>query len=89
MSRISTRVKEKIKEEILRILFENTPKPLYTKQIADLILRNDEFTLTLLQELEAKNFVKRVKKTRQGTKFTARKQWFLEPKIYSAYSKLT
>ena len=89
MSRISQKVREKIKEEILRVLYENAPKPLYTKQLADLILRNDEFTLDLLIELEKKNFVKKVKKTKQGIEFAARKQWVLEPKIYLAYSKLT
>lgn len=89
MSKISSRVREKIKEEILRVLYENSLKPLYTKKIADLILRNDEFTLVLLTELEEKKFVKRVKKTKQGTIFTARKQWVLEPKIYSAYKNLT
>lgn len=88
MSRISQKVREKIKEEILRVLYENAPKPLYTKQLADLILRNDEFTLALLIELEEKKFVKKVKKTKQGVEFTARKQWILEPKIYSTYSRL-
>ncbi|MBS3145198.1 hypothetical protein J4414_00130 [Candidatus Woesearchaeota archaeon] len=89
MSRISLRVREKIKEEILRVLFENFPRPLYTKQIADTVLRNDEFTLVLLRELEKKNFINRVRKTRQGFEFSARKQWSLDQKIYSAYKKLT
>lgn len=88
MSQISIRVKERIKEEILRILFENSPKPIYTNKLAEIVLRDDEFTLTLLTELEKQGFVKKVKKNKHGVDFTARKPWVLEPKIYIAYKKL-
>ena len=54
MSKISDGKKEKIKEEILRVLYEIYPEFKYTYQISDLILRDDEFTLNLLKTIPIK-----------------------------------
>lgn len=88
MPQISKKKTQKIKEEILRILFESSPRPLYTSKIADEVIRDEEFTLTLLKELNKENFVKLVNKNSKGTIYLARKRWTLKPKVYEAYKKL-
>jgi ribosomal protein S25 len=85
---ISEKKRQKIKEEILRVLFENSPKALYTYKIADEVIRDEEFTLTLLKELHKDNFVKLVNKNSRGTIYLARKRWTLKPKVYEAYKEL-
>ena len=51
MSNISQIKKERLKEEILRIAYENHPAFLYTYQIAEQLIRDDEFILNLLKYL--------------------------------------
>jgi len=88
MSRISKQKQEKIKEEILSILYENSPKLLHTNKISDLIIRDEEFTLKLLKELEAQNLVIKIDKTTKGRPYLARKRWRLSQEVYEAYKKL-
>lgn len=88
MSKISQKKVEKIKEEILSVLFEANMRGMFTKQISDEIARNDEFVLKLLLDMEQQNLVKQMKKTRKGTEFIRRKQWTLTDKAYEAYKQL-
>jgi excinuclease UvrABC helicase subunit UvrB len=52
MSKISQERIERIKEEILKALYETYPEFKYTYQVSDFVLRDDEFTLNLLKELK-------------------------------------
>jgi hypothetical protein len=88
MPTISEKNKKKIKEQILQILFENNLNSLYTSNIAEELIRDEEFTLTLLKELEKEGFVKRLCKNSDGKTYLARKKWLLRPKIYSKYKAL-
>ena len=88
MSKISQKKVEKIKEEILAILFESGLRGMFTKQISDEIARNDEFVLTLLQDMEKQNLVKQMKNTKKGTQFIRRKQWTMTDKAYEVYKNL-
>lgn len=88
MSRISKQKQEKIKEEILSILYENSPKALHTNKISNLIIRDEEFTLRLLKELETKNLVRKVNKNTRGGSYLARKRWGLSKEVYDAYKGL-
>lgn len=88
MSRISQKKVEKIKEDILSVLFEAGMHGMFTKQIGDEIARNDEFTLKLLQNMEKQEIIKQIIKTKKGAEFIRRKQWMLTDNAYEAYKKL-
>lgn len=88
MSQISKKKVEKIKEDVLSVLFEAGLRGLFTKQISDEIARNDEFILKLLQDLEKQNVVKQIRNTKKGTQFIRRKQWTMTDQAYETYKKL-
>jgi len=85
MSKVSNEKKEKIKEEILRIVYENYPSFLYTFQIADNIIRDDEFILSLLNELKNKNLVHCIQETKG---FNIKRKWGLKREVYEKYKEL-
>ncbi len=86
--RISNEKKEKISEQILSVLFQISPKPLFTSNIAYEIARDEEFIKTLLFELKKKRLVVEVKKNAKGKEYTRRSRWILSEKAYNAYKKL-
>ena len=88
MSKISSQKKEKIKEEILSLLYESSPRSLFTIQIAEEIIRDNEFTKKLLLELKSKSLVEEVKRSKEGSTYLKRTKWKLTQEAYSAYKKL-
>ena len=88
MPRISAKKEEKIKESILHCLFQNSPKALFTCQIAQELARDEEYMKKLLLELENRNFVTSVKKNQKGMDYKRRLRWLLNPKVYEAYKKI-
>lgn len=88
MSRISEEKKQKIKEDILSLLFDNSPKAMFTNEIAIALARDEEFTLKLLKELNSQNLVIKVIKNEHGRPYLARKRWNLTSKTYGAYKDL-
>lgn len=88
MSKISEAKKQKIKEDILSFLYENSPRALFTNEIAVSIARDEEFVLDLLKDLNSQNLVVKVTKNGQGKAFLARKRWNLSPQAYNAYKNL-
>ena len=81
MSRISEKKLEKIKADMLSLLYEHNLKPLYTVQIADDIARDDEFVLRLLKIMEKKGLVKQSNKGK-------RRRWIMTDKAYNAYGQI-
>ena len=86
--KLSDKKKDKIKEAILSYLFHNSPNAYFTAQIAAEIARDEEFTKVLLNELEAKDFVKSVKKNDKGKEYEKRTRWRIAPRIYETYKIL-
>jgi hypothetical protein len=89
MPKISDKKVQKIKEQILSILYENHLVPHYTAQIAEELIRDEEFTLRLLKELRQEGFAKEINKNTEGKTYLARKKWVLNNKIYSQYRDLS
>ncbi len=85
MSKISDNKIEKIKEEVLRVLYENYPEFKYTYQISDNLLRNDEFILRLLIDLKKLNLVMNIEESK-GNKI--KKKWSLTNIAYDKYKEL-
>ncbi|MEM4703198.1 MAG: hypothetical protein QXP53_01810 [Candidatus Pacearchaeota archaeon] len=89
MPRISKEKERKIKEAILHLLFQNSPKLLFTFQIAKELARDEEYIKRLLSELESNQLVLSVKKNSQGKDYTRRIRWRLSSKAYETYKTLT
>ena len=83
--KISKEKKEKISEQILALLFQESPKLLFTSQIAKETARDEEFTKRLLIELKKKNLVIEVKKSPKGILYSRRSRWSLSDNAYNAY----
>ncbi|MEK6835386.1 MAG: hypothetical protein AABX61_03930 [Nanoarchaeota archaeon] len=86
MSMVSDNKKERIKEEILRIIYESYPAFLYTYQVADSLIRDDEFVLSLLKELKGKNLLTCLEET---TGHNIKRKWGLRKEVYDKYKELS
>jgi hypothetical protein len=82
--KISEKNKQKIAEHILSSLFEASPKPQFTSHIAKEIIRDEEFTKSLLLDLEIKKLVVRVIKNPKGVAYTRRMRWRLTDQAFKA-----
>lgn len=84
--KISEEKKEKICEQILGFLYSQSPKPLFTVEIAHEMTRDEEFIKKLLIELKRKNLVVEIKKNPKGKEYTKRSRWKISDAAFTAYS---
>ncbi|MBU0760058.1 MAG: hypothetical protein KJ600_00455 [Nanoarchaeota archaeon] len=87
MPPISQTKKDKIAEQILHHLFSVSPQPIFTAQIAREIARDEEFTKSLLIDLNLKGLIAEVNQNNLGLKYLRRKRWRLSNLTYEAYNK--
>lgn len=87
MPPISQQKKDKIAEHILHYLFTLSPESAFTITIAEEIARDEEFTRSLLNELEKKKLVVSINKNTTGTDYLRRRRWRLSNDAYDAYKK--
>jgi len=87
MPQISQQKKDKIQEQVLHHLFDKSPQPLFTSQIAAEIARDEEFTKTLLTTLKEKSLVTEVNKNPKGIPYLKRQRWRLSNHAFDAYNK--
>ncbi len=83
--KISQEKKEKVSEQIIAFLYSQSPKLLFTVEIAREMARDEEFIKKLLIELKNKNLIIEVKKNPQGKIYSKRSRWKLSDAAYSAY----
>jgi len=88
MPRISEKKIQRIKEDIISLLYENNIKPLFTSHVAEELARDEEFILRLLKELKDQGIVKQISKNSDGKRYLSRKRWTLKPEVYSKYKQL-
>ena len=86
--RTSVSKEEKIKQSIIHLLFEQSPKALFTAGIANQLARDEEYIKRLMLALESKDFVVAVRKNPQGKSYKKRIRWLLNNKIYETYKKI-
>jgi len=86
MSKVSNEKREKLKEELLRIIYENYPGFLYTYQVAEFLIRDDEFVLDLLNELKNKNLIMCLEETSGDN---IKRKWGLKKEVYEKYKELS
>ncbi len=73
--KISREKKEKILEQILVYLYSISPRPAFTLHIAGEIIRDEEFTKKLLNELKERKLVVEIKKNSAGVLYKRRSRW--------------
>ena len=87
MPPISKPKREKISEQILHHLFEQSPNAIFTSKIAESIARDEEFTKALLIELEKNKLVTKITKNPKGTEYLRRQRWRLSNSTYNIFKK--
>lgn len=85
--KLSEQKREKISEQILAVLYSNSPKSLFTLDIATEIARDEEFVKSLLLLLKKKEFVLEIKKNPKGIPYLKRSRWVLSDAVYKAYKE--
>ena len=83
--KISEKNKQKISEHILAYLYSISPKAVFMAQIAQELVRDEEFIKQLLINLKKKGFVIDIKKNSKGAPYLKRIRWKLSDKAYGAY----
>ena len=87
MPSLSQQKKDKIAEQILHYLFTISPGSSFTSTIAKETARDEEFTKSMLQELQKKSLIVEVSKNAEGIDYLKRKRWRLSNQAYEAYKK--
>jgi hypothetical protein len=85
MPPISKQKRDKISEQIIHYLYQTAPSPQYTTHISREIARDEEFTLSLLKDLEKKSIVIPITKNPKGTSYLKRRRWILSNKVFQIY----
>ena len=85
MPQISKQKKDRISEQILHYLFTISPNSNFTSQIARELARDEEFTKSILQELEKNNLIVKIKKSPNGVEYSRRERWRLSNSTYKIY----
>jgi len=81
MVKLSPRTLNLLKDDIISILYENQLKPLLTKEVANELRRDKEFTKTLLNELKQQDILAEVKKNNKGKDYIKRTRWMIKPEL--------
>ena len=85
MSKISKEKEEKIKEDLLRELYDCYPGMLWTYDVAEKIARDEEFVLRLLKELQVNGLIL-IKEESMGK--NVKRRWGLKGEVYNKYKDL-
>ena len=88
MPSISKKKRNRISEQILSYLYEISPDSHHTSKIADIIVRDEEFTKSLLEELEKSKLVTKVTKGPQGQDYSRWQRWRMANAAFEAYKNL-
>ena len=86
MPTISKSKKDKISEQILHYLFTISPESAFGSLISQEIARDEEFTKSILKELESKKLVVSINKNKLGKEYTQRLRWRLSNQVFEVYS---
>ena len=85
MPTLSKEKKDKISEQILHHLFAISPESKFTSEIAREIARDEEFTKTLLSDLQKKKLINEINLNKQGIKYERRQRWRLSNQAHDVY----
>ena len=84
MPTISKKKRSKISEQILSYLYETSPNAQFTNKISEEIIRDEEFTKSLLEELEKTKLVVKITKGSAGQDYARWQRWRLSSAAFDA-----
>lgn len=87
MPNISQEKRDKISEQILHHLFSISPESRFTSEIAQEIARDEEFTKSILSNLQTKKLVTEIKKNKDGINYLKRQRWRLSNEAFDIYKR--
>jgi len=87
MPQISKEKRDKISEQILAYLFNQSPESKFTSTIAKELARDEEFTKKLLMELQKQKLIIKIKKNSLGVEYLRRERWRLSNTTFEIYKK--
>lgn len=88
MSKISKEKEDKIMSDILSILFNSSPKAIFTSEISKTLARDEEYIKKLLLAMESKSLVVSIKKSPKGNNYSKCIRWRLNNQAYDVYKKI-
>lgn len=89
MSKLSEDKLKKIKEQILMELYHQGLKPLFTAELASILVRDEEFVKRLLSQLKKDGLVKEISKSAIGKDYFKWRRWQLTDRAFEAIQKLS
>ena len=75
MVKLSLKTKQHLKDDIVSVLYDKSPRSLFAFTIALELRRDKEFVKGLLIELESLGIVERMAKNARGQPYTRRVKW--------------
>jgi predicted transcriptional regulator with HTH domain len=88
MPRISKNKRSKISEQIMAYLYNISPEAVFTSKISEEIVRDEEFTKSLLEDLEKNKLVTKIKKSQNGNDYSRWIRWRISTPAFEAYKNL-
>ncbi len=88
MPRISKNKRSKISEQIMAYLYNVSPEAVFTSKISEEIVRDEEFTKSLLEDLEKNKLVTKIKKSQNGNDYARWIRWRISTPAFEAYKNL-
>jgi predicted transcriptional regulator len=83
--KVSEAKKERISEQILALLYSQSPQALFTSEIAQELARDEEFIRTLLLTLKSKKLTVQINKNPKGVPYIRRARWRMSDEAYKFY----
>lgn len=85
MVKLSSKTTDKLKDDIISILYENQLNPLLTIEISNELRRDKEFTKRLLCELKEQGILNEIKKNNKGKNYIKRSRWAINQEVLSKF----
>ena len=85
MVKLSYRILNLLKDDIISILYENNLNPLLTIEISNELRRDKEFTRRLLNELKEQGIITEIKKNNKGKNYLKRSKWAINQEVLNKF----
>ena len=85
MVKLSYRILNLLKDDIISILYENNLNPLLTIEISNELRRDKEFTRRLLNELKEQGIITEIKKNNKGKNYIKRSKWAINQEVLNKF----
>ena len=85
MVKLSLKILNLLKDDIISILYENNLNPLLTIEISNELRRDKEFTRRLLNELKEQGIITEIKKNNKGKNYIKRSKWAINKEVLNKF----